>query len=132
MTDFRVRDAAKLLGVSDDTVRRWIESGTVKTTADDAGRKLVPGTELARLAHEHAGENLDVIEVESSARNRMTGIVTRVVTDTVMAQVEMQCGPYRIVSLISSEAVRDLGLEPGTLAQAVVKSTNVIIETPPN
>ena len=124
----RMRDAAGLLGVSDDTVRRWAESGRLATTRDEAGRQVVEGTDLAALAQSLAqdpGPN------RGSARNRLRGIVTRVVRDGVMAQVELQAGPYRLVSLMSREAADELGLEPGVLATAVVKSTNGVVEAPP-
>ncbi|MEV0946959.1 TOBE domain-containing protein [Rhodococcus sp. NPDC049939] len=130
MTSIRIRQAAELLGVSDDTVRRLIDSGSLTAAKDDAGRKVIDGAELAEFARANASASPDVLGSESSARNRLTGIVTAVVMDKVMAQVEMQCGPFRIVSLMSSEAVRDLGLEPGTVAAAVIKSTTVVVEKP--
>lgn len=125
----RIKQAAELLGVSDDTVRRWIESGTLTAEKDQTGRLTIEGPTLAEFARTHSGPPPNPLSSESSARNRLTGIVTAVKTDSVMAQVEMQCGPFRIVSLMSSEAVRDLGLEPGRIAVAVVKSTTVIVET---
>jgi len=132
MTRLRIREAAALLGVSDDTLRRWIDAGRLATEVDAAGRKVVPGLELARLAEElargPAPESSPTIG-RRSARNHFTGIVTDVISDTVMSQVTLQCGPHRVVSLISTEAVRDLGLVPGSLATAVVKATNVGIET---
>ena len=130
---YRVREAAQLLGVSDDTVRRWAESGRLPTAKDAAGRSVVDGVVLARFAEELAATAPDaaaVPVVRESARNRLTGLVTRVLRDTVMAQVELQCGPYRIVSLMSREAADELGLEPGVLAVAAVKSTNVVVEVP--
>jgi molybdopterin-binding protein len=130
---YRVREAAQLLGVSDDTVRRWAESGRLESAKDGSGRTVVDGAVLARLAGELAAAAPVVAAVpvvRESARNRLTGLVTRVVRDTVMAQVELQCGPYRIVSLLSREAADELGLEPGLLAVAVVKSTNVVVEVP--
>lgn len=132
MPRYRVSQAADLLAVSDDTVRRWIDDGRLDAGLDDAGRKVVDGADLARVAVEQAAATGPAGDssVRRSARNRFTGLVTRVVADGVMAQVELQCGPYRVVSLISSEAVRELGLEPGSLATAVVKATTVIIETP--
>ncbi|MFC9549885.1 molybdopterin-binding protein [Rhodococcus sp. NPDC056960] len=130
MTSIRIRQAAELLGVSDDTVRRWIDNGSLAAEKDESGRKVIDGVALADFARANAAKSPDLLGSESSARNRFTGIVTSVVTDKVMAQVEMQCGPFRIVSLMSSEAVRDLGLEPGKVAVAVVKSTTVIVETP--
>ncbi|MDQ6739240.1 MAG: TOBE domain-containing protein, partial [Actinomycetota bacterium] len=97
---------------------------------DDSGLAVVDGLELAGLARKQSVLPDDPAQVSSSARNRFVGLVTHVVTDTVMAQVELQCGPHRMVSLMSSEAVRELGLEPGSVATAVVKATNVIVETP--
>ena len=131
MTDYRVSEAADLLGVSTDTVRRWIEAGRVASSTAD-GRTVIPGPDLAALAASLVDEadRERTRSGEVSARNRMTGIVTRVLADTVMAQVEMVCGPYRVVSLMSAEAAADLGLEPGVLAIASVKSTTVVVERP--
>ena len=130
MTQLRINRAAQLLGVSDDTVRRWIDAGRLASRRDDAGRAVVDGADLARLLVDEANGPEDPVHRESSARNRFVGIVTAVVSDTVMSQVEMQCGPHRVVSLMSTEAVRDLGLEVGSLATASVKATTVIVETP--
>jgi molybdopterin-binding protein len=132
MTQLRISEAAALLQVSDDTVRRWADAGKLATTSDDAGRAVVEGAELARFMAARAAEEpaLESPVVSASARNRLVGIVTRVVRDTVMAQVEMQVGPHRIVSLMSREAADELGLAPGVLAVATVKSTNVGIEIP--
>jgi molybdopterin-binding protein len=130
MPQFRIADAARLLGVSDDTVRRWVDAGSLPAQTDASHRKVVDGAALAEFARRHANATPDPTDVVSSARNRLVGLVTSVTADTVMAQVEMQCGPHRIVSLVSSEAVRALGLEPGVLAVAVIKSTNVVVETP--
>ncbi|WP_434317043.1 TOBE domain-containing protein [Leifsonia sp. P73] len=129
MPQIRVRDAASFLGVSDDTVRRWIDAGVLSSAKDDGGRTVVDGLELAQLAKQNAVLPADRSGVGRSARNRFVGIVTDIVMDKVMAQVELQCGPHRVVSLISSEAVRELGLELGSVAVAVVKATNVIVET---
>jgi molybdopterin-binding protein len=132
MTQLRIAEAASLLQVSDDTVRRWADAGRLTTTTDDAGRAVVEGAELARFMTERAAEDpsLESPVVSASARNRLVGVVTRVVRDTVMAQVELQVGPHRLVSLMSREAADELGLEPGVLAVATVKSTNVGIEIP--
>ena len=130
MPQVRIRDAASFLGVSDDTVRRWIDQGDLTAHLDGAGRKVVDGHELALHARSHSSAVPDPLGTGSSARNRFVGLVTAIVVDKVMAQVELQCGPHRVVSLMSSEAVRDLGLELGSVAVAVVKSTTVIIETP--
>jgi len=127
---FRIADAARLLGVSDDTVRRWIDAGTLPVQTDGSNRKVIDGAALAAFARDHAHAPPDPSDVQSSARNRLVGLVTSVVSDRVMAQVELQCGPYRVVSLMSSEAVREMGLEPGSLAIAVIKSTTVVVETP--
>ncbi|BCW77325.1 TOBE domain-containing protein [Arthrobacter sp. NicSoilB11] len=130
MTLIRVSEAARLLGVSDDTVRRWTEHGTLTPLRDGSGRLAVDGLELATHAQKLALLPDDPKSGSSSARNRFVGLVTNVITDKVMAQVELQCGPFRVVSLMSSEAVRELGLEPGSVATAVVKATTVIIESP--
>jgi molybdopterin-binding protein len=132
MPSYRIREAAELLGVSDDTVRRWAEAGRLTTSADAAGRQVVDGAVLAALAQERAEHPAAETPrgAVQSARNRMVGLVTRVTRDTVMAQVELQCGPHRIVSLMSREAADELGLESGVLAAAVVKSTNVVVEVP--
>ncbi len=130
MSTYRIADAARLLGVSDDTARRWAESGKFATTNDEAGRLAVEGAELARFATT-LNDPLDAgPAVQASARNRLVGIVTRVIRDTVMAQVELQCGGHRVVSLMSREAADELGLEPGVLAIASIKSTNVVVELP--
>lgn len=127
----RVTDAAALLGVSDDTVRRWADSGRIEVDRG-AGPATVDGAALAALATQIAAESplarMLPPEGSSSARNRVTGIVTRVVRDTVMAQVELQAGPFRFVSLMSREAADELRLEPGVVATASVKATTVVIE----
>ncbi len=126
MPTYRVTDAATLLGVSDDTVRRWVDAGRLAARRDDAGHLEVDGPALARLAQELGAER-EPGSGHHSTRNRVRGIVTRVVRDTVMAQVELQAGPYRLVSLISREAADELGLEPGVVAVAVVKATDVAV-----
>lgn len=130
MPQYRISEAAALLGVSDDTVRRWAEDGTLPVGVDAGGRKVVDGAALAARAQELATPAPDASGVRRSARNRFVGLVTQVTADGVMAQVEMQCGPHRVVSLVSREAVEELGLEVGSRAVAVVKATNVIVETP--
>lgn len=126
----RVRDAAALLGVSDDTVRRWMDSGTLPFRDDETGRKVVDARALAQYAREHAAPPPEVASGGSSARNRLVGLVTEVVSDAVMSEVRMQCGPFTIVSLMSTRSVQELGLEPGSITVAVVKATTVIVETP--
>lgn len=131
MPSYRYREAAALLGVSDDTLRRWADAGRVATITDAAGRRAIDGAELARFAEATASPVPDTQPVlRESSRNRFVGLVTRVVRDTVMAQVELQCGPYRVVSLMSREAADELCLEPGVTAIAAVKSTNVVVEVP--
>ena len=129
MYQFRMGEAAQLLGVSPATVRRWADAGRLSTERTGGGHRLVDGIELARLAQELA-ETTDTDGAALSARNRFIGLVTRVGRDGVMAQGELQAGPHRVVYLISAEAVDDLGLEPGVLAVAAVKATNVVIERP--
>jgi molybdopterin-binding protein len=130
---FRIKEAASLLGVSTDTLRRWADGGRIDTVTDASGRLAVDGAALARFARELA-ESADQAEdrmvVAHSARNRFSGLVSRVVRDGVMAQVEIQAGPHRFVSLLSREAADELGLEPGMLAVATVKATNVSVEIP--
>jgi molybdopterin-binding protein len=129
MPSYRLREAADLLGVSDDSLRRWADGGRVAATLDATGRRVIDGAELARFAEQNAAPVPEAgTVIRESARNRFVGLVTRVVRDKVMAQVEMQCGPYRVVSLLSREAADDLGLEPGVTAIASVKSTNVVVE----
>lgn len=130
MTQLRISEAAALLGVSDDTVRRMVDSGRLAADRDAAGRLTVRGADLAALAQEIANPAPAGPVADESARNRMRGIVTRVLKDTVMAQVELQAGPFRIVSLMSAEAVDELGLEVGSVAVASIKSTHVIVGVP--
>lgn len=127
MPQVRISEAAALLGVSDDTVRRWVEQGRV-TALPGVSPAAVDGAELARLAQDLA--TAPTPEGRMSARNRLTGLVTRVQIDGVMAQVDLQCGPFRVVSLMSAEAARDLGLEPGVRATAGIKATSVVVELP--
>lgn len=130
MTLLRISEAARFLGVSDDSVRRWVASGRLSAHTDGTGRAAVDGVEVAQLVKDGNStlSDSDDAGVPSSARNRFHGLVTDVVMDTVMAQVELQCGPFRVVSLMSAEAARELGLEPGMPAVAVVKATTVIVE----
>jgi molybdopterin-binding protein len=128
MPQFRIGQAAELLGVSVDTMRRWADSGRVRTARAGSGQRLIDGADLARFAIE-LSESAEHEAGFQSARNRLPGIVTRVEKDTIMAKVELQAGAHRIVSLMTREAADELGLEPGVMATAVVKSTNVVIET---
>lgn len=130
MAHFRISEAAALLGVSDDTVRRWVDRGLLDTHQEASGPTRIDGPSLAAFAKNQGTDDEDPFGIGRSARNRFVGLVTDVVSDTVMSQVAIQSGQHRVVSLMSTEAVRDLGLEPGMLAVAVVKSTNVVVETP--
>ena len=131
MTNFTVREAAALLAVSDDTVRRWADSGRLALHQREHGPAVIEGADVAALAQELAAESTLAAafpQSRASARNRITGIVTKVTKDGIMAQVELQAGLFRIVSLMSREAADELGLEPGSLATASVKATNVVVE----
>lgn len=130
MTELRVSEAAALIGVSDDTLRRWADAGRIAISKSESGRQVVDGAQLAALAQELATESPLTPSGRVSTRNRLIGIVTRITRDTVMAQVEIQAGPFRIVSLVSREAVDELGLEVGSVAAATVKATSVGIEIP--
>ncbi|MEV4544076.1 TOBE domain-containing protein [Micromonospora echinaurantiaca] len=127
MTRFRIGEAAELLGVSPDTVRRWIDGGRLAAVRDEHGHRVVDGVDLAAYTRSQAADPDDRSDA-SSARNRLRGIVVNVVKDTVMAQVDIQAGPFRIVSLMSREAVDELDLRVGTVAVAVIKSTTVVVE----
>ena len=133
MMEFTVRQAAALLGVSDDTVRRWGESGRVALRKGANGRSTIAGTQLVDLLRESAAGTALTDEfptARSSSRNKITGLVTRIQVDGVMAQVDLQAGPFRVVSLLSREAVEELGLEVGMLAVASIKATTVSVELP--
>ncbi|MCV2393858.1 TOBE domain-containing protein [Actinotalea sp. M2MS4P-6] len=133
MPSYRVSEAAGLLCVSDDTIRRWIDAGRLVAGRSDRGGPItVDGRDLARLAQELAASPPEDYRAASSARNSFTGLVTSVLRDGVMAQVEIQAGPHRVVSLMSREAADELGLEQGVLAVARVKATGVIVDAPGN
>ena len=127
---FRISEAADVLGVSADTVRRWIDEGRLAGTRSRAGHRQIAGTDLAFFARALAEQPDLEMRSHRSARNRLAGIVTAVEKDRVAARVEIQAGPHRMVALLTREAVDDLGLEPGVRAVAVVKATNVMVELP--
>ena len=121
---------AELASVSVDTVRRWADAGRLPTRRTAGGQRVADGADVARLLRELAPSAGAPPAAQESARNRFAGVVTRVVKDTVAAQVEVQAGPHRFVSLMTAEAADELGLAPGTMAVAAVKATNVVIEVP--
>lgn len=124
-------ESAAVLGVSDDTLRRWAEQGRVPVSETVSGARGIDARDLAVLAAERAGLSggpPDPQSASTSARNRLAGIVVAVTRDTVMAQVDLVCGPFRVVSLMSREAADALGIEPGVLVDAVVKATTVVVE----
>lgn len=131
MTSLRIGQAAELLGVSPDTVRRLVDRGDVAAHRSATAHREIDGADLARYLVDHADEPTIGSTATRSARNRFTGLVTRVTVDGLMAQVEIQAGPHRVVSILTSEAVDDLGLEPGMVATASVKATSVVVEIPP-
>jgi molybdopterin-binding protein len=130
MPSYRIGQVADLLGVSVDTARRWADAGRLGARRTEGGQRVVDGAALAEFltAKRQVPERDEVIA--QSARNRFQGIVTRVVKDEIVAKVELQAGPYRMVSLMTAEAADELGLAPGMLAVAVVKATNVVVELP--
>jgi molybdopterin-binding protein len=121
----RVSEAAAILGVSDDTVRRWLDSGRLAAGTGPGPRSVDAASVAAVLADQHPAAEP---AVHQSARNRFPGIVTRVEKDGVMALVEIQAGPHRVVSLMSREAADELGLAPGVRAAASMKATNVVVD----
>ena len=129
-TLIRVGQAAEMLGVSVETLRRWEADGRLTTTRTDGGQRLVDLAEVTRLLTERRAAATSRPIVAQSARNRFAGIVTRIERDNVVAVVEVQAGPHRLVSLMTAEAVDDLALEVGKEAVCVVKATNVIVEIP--
>jgi molybdopterin-binding protein len=126
MHQYRLSAVAQLLGVSDDTARRWADAGRLPTRTGDDGRRVVDGEDLARFAVALAGDPEG--PATTSARNAFRGIVTRVVRGDVVSQVEVQAGTHRLVSLMTTESVDDLGLAPGVPATASVKSTHVVVD----
>ena len=130
MTQLRIGQAAELLGVSVDTVRRLVDAGEVEGGRTDGGQRMVDGASLAVYLVTHADAPTIGSSRTRSARNRFTGLVTKVEVDGLVAQVEIQAGPHRVVSILTSEAVRDLALEPGAIATASVKATSVVVEIP--
>src|SRR4029453_16803803 len=129
MPSYRIGQAAELLGVSVDTVRRWADAGRLGTRRTEGGQRVVDGAALAEFMTGHWPLPEHEV-VAQSARNRFQGIVTRVVKDEIVAKVELQAGPYRVVSLMTREAADELELAPGILAVAAVKATNVVVELP--
>ena len=130
VTTYRVGQAAELLGVSTDTVRRWVDSGRLQMRRLRGGQRLIDGADLARFLTETSRPVEPDLSVTESARNRFPGIVTRVEKEGLVAVVHIQAGPHRVVSLMTREAADELGLEPGDLAVGVVKATNVVVEVP--
>lgn len=130
MTQLRIGQAAELLGVSVDTVRRLVDAGEVAGSRTEGGQRHVDGASLAAYLVAHADAPTVGSSPTRSARNRFTGLVTKVEVDGLIAKVEIQAGPHRIVSIVTSEAVADLGLEPGSIATASVKATSVVVEVP--
>ena len=129
-TRLRVGQAAEMLGVSVETLRRWEAEGRVRMERSNGGQRVVGVEEVSRLLAERRRGATDRPIVAQSARNRFAGIVTRIEKDRVAAVVEVMAGPHRLVSLMTAEAVEDLGLEVGAEAVCVVKATNVMVEIP--
>ncbi|MET8830835.1 TOBE domain-containing protein [Streptomyces sp. NPDC004610] len=126
MHTYRIGTAAALLGVSVDTVRRLVDGGKLIAERDELGHRIIPGPALA--AYARASRQAEREPTGSSARNRLSGIVTEVILGDVSAQVEIQAGPFRVVAMVSRESAEELSLEPGVPAVAVIKSTNVVVE----
>ena len=125
MADVKLDEAARALGVSADTLRRWDRSGKLRTVRDERNRRRVPASEVTRLStrprRHAAGDSL-------SARNRFPGTVTSVEVDGVMALVEIEAGPFRVTAAVTRDAIEELGLAPGMAATAAVKATSVMVE----
>jgi molybdopterin-binding protein len=128
MDDLRIGQAAALLGMSVDTLRRWEEAGRISVGRSAGGQRLVAVTEVRRLLADRQPAQMPI--AKSSARNQLEGIVTNVVADRAVASVEMQAGPFRLVSIMTTESVDELGLAPGTRVVASVKATNVVVGLP--
>jgi molybdopterin-binding protein len=128
--EIRIGQAAEMLGVSVESLRRWERDGRLTIVRTAGGQRLVPLTEVRRLGDERRRTEVDRPIVAQSARNRFAGVVTRIEKDRVAAIVEVQAGPHRLVSLMTAEAVDELGLRVGDEAICVVKATNVIVEVP--
>jgi molybdopterin-binding protein len=127
MQSYTIGQAARLLGVSPDTARRWADAGRISTHRDESGRRVIDGRDLAAFSVQLAAGN-DEETSYTSVRNAFPGIVTAIKLGDVAAQVEIQAGPHRLVSLLTREAVEELGLEVGMEATARVKSTNVHVD----
>jgi molybdopterin-binding protein len=128
--EVRIGEAAEMLGVSVDTLRRWERERKLRTVRTGGGQRSIPLAEVTRILAERRRDEADRPIVAQSARNRFPGVVTRIQRDKVAAVVEIQAGPHRLVSLMTAEAVDDLGLQVGDEAIGVVKATNVIVEVP--
>ena len=128
MSDLRIGQVANLLAISTDTVRTWIDDGKIPSSRTSGGHRIIKGSDLASFLTK--SDNDPSVTTHLSARKRFLGIVTNVKKDNVMAQIEIQAGGQRIVSLISSEAAEAMNLKPGVIAAAVIKSTNVVVELP--
>jgi len=130
MAKYRAAQAAELLGVSADTIRRWADAGRINSTVSADGKRYFEGEELAKAAVEGAGAPTPKNPRAQSTRNRFVGIVTKVVKDKVVAQIDIQAGPHRFVSIITREAADELGLAPGVVVDTVIKATSVGVEIP--